>query len=338
MNTYIKLDNNWFKGERYIKRVDKLSFAIYVLLQERCGYGNRCFITMSYLITHLDINSKARHYEPIRNALKELREQGLINFHENMYSDDILEVDTNKICKNDDLYISILEPIEKGFTTIYTNEIMAIMFCGSGTYNSRAGILSAFCYIISCINKKDKVCFPSIRDIQLKSNIGSAKTCKEHISKMVELELLVVGNPNVMLSNNGGVRQTVNVYGRTGDEEAVELFVEKKVLDLKRKPMSKYSGNITNKKRSLKQKINNIDARLASGEPVSELELRERDEMQEVYDQLCASTGTNPEMNYITRTTEYNIDDLKGLEVIHGESGKTLRIEEEVDISEPWEF
>lgn len=333
MNTYIKLDNNWFKGECYIKNVDKLSFAVYILLQERSGYGNRCYFNINYLITHLNMKSKTKYYDPLKKSLKSLREVGLIKFHINIHDENELDVDIDGIGRNEELYVSIKEPVSTDFTCIYASEIFAILFSDHGTYNTRAGILAQFCFIISCINQKDKVCYPSFRTIKQKSCISSIQTCKNNLDILVDLDLLVIGNPYVMINGQCGVSQTANIYGRLADKESVDKMVKEKVLRINRKPMSKHTRDLSNKKRSLMQSIKLIERKQQAGTLTDE-DIRIHEELQEEYNQLCVSSNKSPKLNYTTQEVVVPLEDVNELEISSG----VMRYTKDVDLDEDFVF
>lgn len=299
MNTHrktgIRIDNNWFRGEKYIQKTSKLAFAIYTLILERVGCNNRSYFNINYLITQLGMNKKNGHMsERIKSALASLEEHDIITFHEDIFSDDVILFDEQTTTKNTELYVSVIEPIEK-YTIIYADELFTVLLSDYEDYHARVGMLSQFCYIISCINKVHNVCFPSMANIMECSTVGSYHILKEHLNKLVELEVLVFKNPNIMI-NGSGLSQTPNHYARPIHESELNVIVEEKASKLKNKPMTTTTMELGNLKRSLTQKTNYIRTKKEAGSDTEE-DIKRLNEMLEEYNQLCASTGQKPTFN-----------------------------------------
>lgn len=294
--TYVRIDNNWFRDERYIHKTSKLAFAVYALILERVGCNSRSYFNISYLTTQLGMNKNNRHMiERIKEALTSLEENDLISFHENIFNDDVISFNELNVNKNTELYVSVLEPTEK-YTIIYADEIFTILLSDYGDYLTRISMLSQFCYIISCINKINNICFPSMTNIMECSAIGSYSMLKENLNRLVELEVLVYKNPAVMNNNTSGITQTPNHYARPIHEVELETVVNEKISKSKKRPMSTTTGEMGNLKRSLTLKINNIHNKREAGS-ITEEDLRSLDELVEEYNQICASTGQKPKFN-----------------------------------------
>ena len=301
--TGIKIDNNWFRNESYIQKTGKLAFSIYLLLLERDGCNNRVFFTIDYLVTHLGMNKKNRHMsDKIKVALLSLEEYNLIHFHKNIYDDEVVKFNDLNVNKNSDLYVSIEIPTQK-YTTIYAYELFDILLSDYEDYNTRIGMLSQFCYIISCINSMHNVSFPSMTNIMECSAIGSYSTLKDNLDKLVELNLLVYGNANMMNNNGSSLTQSPNHYARPIHESDLKAMVEEKIAKMNKSPMSKNTKELGRLKRSLSQKINHIHKKEEAGS-ITEDDMISLNEMIEEYNQLCISTGQKPKFNINAKPQE----------------------------------
>ena len=307
IKTCIKIDNNWFRDEKYILKTSKLAFAIYTLMLERIGCDCKGYLNIDYLISHLGMNKNNCHMvDKIRKELSSLEEHGLVNFHENMYNDNAISFDSLKASKNTGIYFSI-EPIKEKYTNIYIYEIFAILFSEYGDYQTKIGMLSQFCYIISCINSARNVCFPSMSNIMECATIGSHKTVKSHLDNLVELNLLIFKNPNLMNKNGSVVTQSPNYYARPMHEVELNAMVEERVSRSNSTPMSNNTSELGKLMRSLTQKINHIHDKEVAGTITNDDKVS-LIEMAEEYNQLCISAGRKPRFNINARPKEVIID------------------------------
>lgn len=294
--TYVKVDNNWFREKRYIQRTGKLAFAVYVLILERVGCNSRAYININYLITQLGMNKNNGHMVMrIKEALTSLEAHNLIAFHGNMYNDDVVLLSDLNITKHTELYISMRE-VEERYTVIYADEIFSILLSDCEDYHGRVGMLAQFCYIITCINSLNNVCYPSMANIMEHSTVGSYHSIKKYLQHLVDLELLVISNAYVIDKKDGGISQTVNHYARPIHIAQLNAIVEEKVSKLSNKPMNKGVREAGRLKRSLSQKMNHILKKEKAGN-ITDEDRQEYNEMLEEYNQLCASTGQKPNFN-----------------------------------------
>lgn len=292
----IRVDINWFRNENYIQKTGKLAFAVYLLLLEREGCNNRISFNIDYLVTHLGMNKNNRHIaDNIKTALSSLEEYNLIQFHDNMYHDDVIDFDELNVNKNSNLYVSVNIPTKR-YTNIYAYELFGILLSKYNDYKVRIGMLSQFCYIVSCINNVSNICFPSMRNIMDCSSVGSFKTVKENLDKLVELNFLVYRNPDIMQNNGSKVTQTPNYYARPIHEADLEAIVEEKVANATKMPMSQNTKELGKLMRSLTQKINSYHKKKEAG-TVTENDMISIYETAEAYNQLCVSSGKKPKFN-----------------------------------------
>lgn len=328
--TYIRIDNNWFRNESYIQKTSKLAFAVYILLLEREGCNNRIFFTVDYLITHLGMNKKNRHMaDKIKVALSSLEECNLIHFHKNVYDDDVIEFSSLNVNKSSELYVSVEIPTQK-YTFIYAYEMFAILLSDYGDYNARVGMLSQFCYIISCINSAHNVSFPSMANVMECSAIGSYSTFKDHLDKLVELNLLVYRNPNVMNNKGSKVTQTPNHYARPIHEADLDAMVEEKISKMNKTPMSNNTRELGILKRSITQKMNNIHDKEKAG-TITDDDRISLYEMAEQYNQLCISCGQEPRFNINAKPEEIVISTENIESFVVDNALKVLKMNKRID-------
>lgn len=303
IKTYIKIDNNWFRDKKYILKTSKLAFAIYVLILERVGCDCKAYINIDYLISHLGMNKNNCHMvDRIKQALAALENNQIINFHNNMYDDSTINFVDLNVNKNTSLYVSV-DPVKEKYTNIYMHEVFTILFSEYGDYQTKLGMLSQFCYIISCINSMHNVSFPSMTNIMECSAIGSYSTLKDNLDKLVELNLLVYGNANMMNNNGSSLTQSPNHYARPIHESDLKAMVEEKIAKMNKSPMSKNTKELGRLKRSLAQKINHIHKKEEAGS-ITEDDMISLNEMIEEYNQLCISTGQEPKFNMNAKPQE----------------------------------
>lgn len=328
--TYIKVDINWFRNENYIQKTGKLAFAVYALLLEREGCNNRVVFNIDYLMTHLGMNKNNRHIaDNVKSALSSLEEHSFIHFHNNMYDDETVEFETLSINKNSNLYASVSIP-PKRYTIIYAYELFGILLSGHDDYKVRVSMLSQFCYIISCINNISNICFPSMRNIMESSSIGSYKTVKDNLDRLVELNFLVYRNPNIMNNKGSKTSQTPNHYARPIHEADLEAIVDEKVSKMNKSPMSKNTDELGKLKRSLTQKINSIYKKEEAG-TITDEDKFSLYEMAEAYNQLCISSGQKPKFDINAKPEVIEIS-MEGVNSISLDiTGKSLKLNKEIE-------
>lgn len=292
MKIYIKVDNIWFRSGELIKREGKLAFMVYMLIMERMSGDRFSHITLSYIIAQLGVDAENRHFtSTIKSAITTLIDYDFISLRTNRYDETPIDIKDITIRKNTDLYFTC-NPPKNDYTCIYSYELLKILSADVSN-KSKVGLLAQFCYIISCINTKELVSYPSISNIKKYAKIGSDKLCIEYNKLLVALNVLVIGNPDMSYKNaSGRLVVTSNYYARPDDVDKLDAMVEAKAKQFSKACMTKATKAISHRRRVLSAKINHIED-MSLNRKLTEEELEAYNEYVEEYEQLCASHKTD---------------------------------------------
>jgi peptidoglycan hydrolase CwlO-like protein len=146
-------------------------------------------------------------------------------------------------------------------------------------------MIHLYLYILSFIKENDKdedykLAYPSINNISEALGL-SEYTILKYIKVLKEQNILYYDSIGYKIVN-GEYKMTNTYYCRMDDKDILDKFIETKRQDKGVTPMSKKDKNITNSKRSLKQKIN----KLYKKQDKSQEETDKLKELEKEYEQL----------------------------------------------------
>jgi hypothetical protein len=258
---FTKIPNEYINGDNMMES-NKL-FLLMILLQGKTS-KDVCFLSIKYLCKRLNTNTgNTNRTKYIIDTLKYFKEQKILCYSDTIdceYDIDIEEA-THKD-KTDIFFAELYNDISGDFTIIADMEVKLIISLCQEQKIDKYNIIHLFLYILSCIknNEQDedyKLCYPSIDKI---SNVLglSEITVLKYIKILKEEHILYYDSIGYKIIN-GQYKMTNTYYCRYKDKDKLDYFIEYKRKDKGIKPMTSKDKNITNIKRSLKQKINKLN-------------------------------------------------------------------------------
>lgn len=160
---------------------------------------------------------------------------------------------------------------------------------------SKHKILSIFCNLKSRINANTYICYPSIKQICMDTKISKATTL--NILNILEndLNLILRGNPGVILASNDKFKISNNYYimNYEGHEEILQKHIEEEKNKLINKMYKDFNNEKRKEKISVAQKINSIENKYINGE----IDTEEYTDTKEILEQKKEKLE-NKTMNY----------------------------------------
>lgn len=260
--TTLPITNEWFRNSCYLSKGGHTAFCSYVQILKRRGLDRISIINMEILLIELGLNKSSTHVRnQLSNSLAFLCKHKLINFfkdfkqEEQLTPDDVLHLKVSEI-----VYCSI-PIISDRFTLIRVNEVQTIFNSDNKTSDKKA-LLAVMATLLSHINDKTKICYPSMELLIQEAKIGKLDTCSKLIEKLSSLGLIIYDNAGVRsyLQEDGSIclHQLANTYARPEDRELLECSINTLRERANFKPVSKKRKVMINEKRSITQQINNL--------------------------------------------------------------------------------
>ena len=195
--------------------------------------------------------------EKIRNCLLELKEMNIFRYYQDFYLEKEI-TDISKLKKGEIYYAQLNYVFDNSFFVVYDNEIRKILdYCKGKRNIDKFKLAGYFCYLIMRMNKENKICYPSFDKIEFDVGIGiRAIMSYNAILKEIKLIDYINGGYRVV---RGKVKQDVNYYCRYEDRECLEEYSKRFKEDNSLKSQTNSEKKKSNKKRSLKQKINHLE-------------------------------------------------------------------------------
>ncbi|MDU6855072.1 MAG: hypothetical protein ACLSH8_15595 [Zhenhengia sp.] len=284
MKKNIIATNEWFKNRHLLKQGGWYALAIYMILQKMQQYDGKIIVSIGELIAYMMADRKNETIvQHIKDAINFLVQEKFIVLYQNIHMTQSVECDLKNTKTGQALYMRIGELPAIGYTQITVDELNTIMINPKLKAKQKAQILSYFMAIISHIDTKTKVAYPSFDTLQEEAQVGRREKCKQFNEELKDMGLLVYGNAGVANIERTGF--VSNTYARA--EHEVELKTElmrmRETRDWKIDEIRKY--RITDMKRSLKQRINKLQQRAEQGE-LKMKEQRQLDRLWEHYNEL----------------------------------------------------
>jgi len=195
--------------------------------------------------------------DKIKGCLLELKEVNIFSYYEDI--DLKKEVkDVNKLKKGEMYFVQLDYEFDNNFFIVYDNEIKKILdYCKGKKNIDKFKLTGYFCYLIMRMNKENKICYPSFDKIEFDVGIGT-KAIISYNTILKELKLIDYVNAGYRVVR-GKVKQDVNYYCRYKDRECLKEYAKRFKEDNNLKVQTINEKKKSNKKRSLKQKINYLE-------------------------------------------------------------------------------
>lgn len=253
-NAYIRFDN----------KMDSDKLLLYTIIMQNRTTKDTCIFSIRELCNRLNTNTKnTNRVNYIIDTLEYFQKKEIFFFSDKYNCKNEINIkqfsEKNKL---DFIYVEVVNEIIDNFTIIYDDEVdMILELCQEKNIN-KYNMIHLYLYILSFIkeNKTDddyKLAYPSINNIASELQL-SEYTVLKYIKELNEAEILYYDGVGYKIIN-GEYKMTNTYYCRTQDKELLDKFIQFKRQEKNITPMTKNDKNTTNKKRSLKQKINKIN-------------------------------------------------------------------------------
>lgn len=258
----LPISNEWFRGNGYLAAGGHTSFCSYVQILKRRGLDRISIISMDILLEELGSpRSSALTKQQLLDSLFFLYEHKLIRFFKDFnLTSELTELEMRSLKLTTILYCS-LPVISSEYSLIRVNEVQTILSSDLKVADKK-GLLATFGCLLSHINTKSKICYPSMELIKHEAKIGRNETCSKYIDLLVELGLIIYDNAGIKTyMNDEGVISVMNLsntYARPEDGELLQCSIDTLRERAKFKPLSKNRKKLVNEKRSITQRINNL--------------------------------------------------------------------------------
>lgn len=258
----LPISNEWFRGNGYLSLGGHSAFCSYIQILKRRGLDRISIISMDILLDELNSpRSSALTKKQLLTALIFLHENKLIKFYKDFnLKKEVTDLEMNSLKLTNILYCS-LPVISSDFSLLRVDEVQAILNAELKT-SEKKGLLATFGCLVSHINNKSKICYPSMDLIRQEAKIGRSETCSKYIKLLVDLGLIIYDNAGVRsyITEDGSVsvHNLSNTYARPEDRELLQCSIDTLRERANFKPFSKNRKKLINEKRSITQKINNL--------------------------------------------------------------------------------
>lgn len=252
ISNYMILENKNSKNN-YI--LSNESLFIYILISQTITIRNHYSFSINQLLDILYVNrTQTKMIEKIRNCLLELKEMNIFKYYQDFYLEKEI-TDISKLKKGEIYYAQLNYVFDNSFFTVYDDEIRKILeYCKGKKNIDKFKLTGYFCYLIMRMNKENKICYPSFDKIEYDVGIG-IKAIMSYNTILKEIKLIDYVNGGYRIVR-GKVRQDVNYYCRYEDKNCLKEYSKRFKEDNSLKSQTNLEKKKSNKKRSLKQKIN----------------------------------------------------------------------------------
>lgn|GEM_PF-4413621 len=258
---FVQVSNNMLVEDRELEGsyiLSNESLLIYILVCKTMTIRNYCTFSINQLFDFLQVNrNQTKMLDKIKGCLLELKEVNIFSYYEDI--DLKKEVkDVNKLKKGEMYFVQLDYEFDNNFFIVYDNEIKKILdYCKGKKNIDKFKLTGYFCYLIMRMNKENKICYPSFDKIEFDVGIGT-KAIISYNTILKELKLIDYVNAGYRVVR-GKVKQDVNYYCRYKDRECLKEYAKRFKEDNNLKVQTINEKKKSNKKRSLKQKINYLE-------------------------------------------------------------------------------
>ncbi|GAA0082937.1 hypothetical protein [Clostridium sp. CTA-6] len=273
ISNYMILEN---KNSKVNYILSNESLFIYILISQTITIRNHYSFSINQLLDILYVNrTQTKMIEKIRNCLLELKEMNIFKYYQDFYLEKEI-TDTRKLKKGEIYYAQLNYVFDNSFFIVYDDEIRMILeYCKGKRNIDKFKLTGYFCYLIMRMNKENKICYPSFDKIEFDVGIGT-KAIMSYNQILKDLKLIDYINGGYRIVR-GKVKQDVNYYCRYEDGQCLKEYVKKFKEDNNLNNQTISEKKKSNKKRSLKQKLNHL-------EKVGDEDAAKR--IKELYDEL----------------------------------------------------
>lgn len=275
MGNFVMVKNCFRKDlfQQYIEEFNENHLLVLMYMQ-RFTAINRGEInfTFDWLFEDLEINKSSTRKELI-NSLFDLVDMGLIEL--------VKDIDRDKVNKNTRIRTYAIE-YEDNFTKIYDNEIYKI-FDSDIDFRMKKTMLFLYVDIASRIDTKG-YCYPSFLSFKSDINTTSDSRINDSLQMLKEFELIDYDNVG-QIAIGGQVTQGNNVYVlccQEGYKDILQRGLANRKKQYVEGKVTIHKGKISNKKRSIKLKLNNLWEKYDDGDIIDE-ELAELEKKEQEY-------------------------------------------------------
>lgn len=265
-DNFVKIPNHCFSrgsGESFYDIYGEKGLTMLIrMLQQRSSRGY-------YLITEAHIRSwfqysRARYYDSILSILDRFKKDKIILFDS--------DYDFSSMYKGLIYYQPAAEFLpENKFFKLYDGEVDAILLHYMGA-EDKYKLLALFACLKSYYNTKYKICSQNPSIETLSAEVGlSENTIQIYLDVLVDIGLILYGNPGTKLFPDNVVRECNNIYtmNYVGHAEVLEQKIEHKRKELiqkeKEEELKIINNKISRKKKSIKMKLNWLPSKLERG-------------------------------------------------------------------------
>ncbi|MBN3437824.1 hypothetical protein CJF20_04710 [Clostridium botulinum] len=258
---FVQVSNNMLIENKDSKESYLLSneaLLIYILIIQTMTLRNYCTFSIYHLLDCMCINHKQTvTIEKIKNCLLELNQMNVFTYYEDVYFNKQIK-DISKIKRGDKYFVEVNYVFDDNFFIVYDDEIKKLLdYCKGKKNIDKFKLAGYFCYLVMRMNKENKICYPSFDKIEYDVGIGiKAIMSYNNILKQLQLIDYINGGYRIV---RGKVKQDVNYYCRYEDRDCLKEYAKRFKEDNNLKGQTTLEKKKSNKKRSLKQKINYLE-------------------------------------------------------------------------------
>lgn len=250
-------------NKSYINLLTREELSVFIITQLFTNKSEVSRFQLKDIYNFLSIsNTNTKTKTMIKKVLKSLKDKEILFFGKDFNCD--IELDLDSITnRNSDIYCELFYEIGENFCMIYVSDLLKIFDYISKNNIDRYDFIYLYCYILSYINyNKDneyyKLAFPSLSTIEEETKL-SKNTILKYIDIYKKIKILSCEYIGYNKKSNSNTKM---FYCRKCDEALLKkkLQLEKTtdiVIDKK---------TLMNKKRSIKQKINNLELKISNNE------------------------------------------------------------------------
>jgi len=281
---FTKIPNDFIKGD-FDLNSKELTIAT-ILLMTRNG-KDVCIFTLKWLYDILNIGAKNTYSQnEVKKILKMFGDEELFFYHDNIFLDNEEIVDIDSISKTDLIFAELYHDMTDSFTMLIDNDIKQIIKYSNENKIDTYSLLSTYTYICSCINNNEQcedylLCFPSLLNISDSVNIAE-KTVLKYINILKDLDIFIFDYAGYKVLADGKVKNGKMFYTRVGNEEILLQRLQKERQEHGYYNISRRLKDKGNLKRSLKQKINDLEKKAS----INPIEIEELKLIKEEYKEL----------------------------------------------------
>lgn len=290
---FTKIPNDFIKGDLDLN-AKELTIAT-ILLQTRNG-KDICMFTLKWLYKKLNIGDKNTYSQKeIKSILKMFSDEEIFFYHEDIDSDEEISLDINTVGKSDLIFAELYHDVTDNFTIVKDKDIKDIIKYSNENKIDTFSLLTTYTYICGCINNNEQcedylLCFPSLINISENVNI-TEKTVLKYIDILKELNIFVFDYAGYKVLYDGKIKNGKMFYARVENEQILLNRLQKEREEHGYISISKRFKDKSNLKRSIKQKINDLEKK----ETINTIENEQYILLKEEYNKLNNEKETKSE-------------------------------------------